>query len=59
VEPEDVGGIASALVRAVTDDGLVERGAELNQRTVRERLDVSVVRPRALDIYARCASGGR
>jgi len=43
VPPEDENLIAERLIRAVSDDALVDRAAEINWRVVQERLDVNKV----------------
>jgi hypothetical protein len=40
----------------LSDDGLVDRAAELNLRLARERLDERVIRPQVIAIYERIAS---
>ncbi len=51
VPPEDPEPVAAAIRRAATDDALVDRAAEANAATVTERLDVAVLRPRAVAFY--------
>lgn len=51
VEPEDVVGFGIALRRALTDQDLVLRAAEINQRLVAERLSAEVIQPKALAVY--------
>jgi glycosyltransferase involved in cell wall biosynthesis len=53
VDPEDPYAIAKAIIRSVTDDALVDRAAEINMRTARERLDHSVVKPQVIGMYER------
>ena len=53
VHPEDPEGVAAALRRAVTDDALVDRAAEINAATVATRLDEAVVRPQVVAMYNR------
>lgn len=57
IPDDDPAAIAAAVVRALEDDRLVDEAAEVNLRTVRERVDESVVRPRVLEIYRRVAEG--
>lgn len=57
VPPEDPEAVARALRRALTDDSLVDRAAEANDRLVRERLDAAVVRPQVVAMYARVVRG--
>ncbi|HYE15908.1 MAG TPA: glycosyltransferase [Pyrinomonadaceae bacterium] len=56
VQPEDPEGVAAAVRRALADDALVDRAAELNARTVAERLDRAVVEPRVVEMYERVVS---
>jgi glycosyltransferase involved in cell wall biosynthesis len=51
VHPEDPEAVAAALRRAVTDDELVDRAAEINSRIAAEYLDQSVVRPQVVQMY--------
>jgi len=51
VPPEEPEEIGLAIRRALLDDALVDRAAELNERTARERLDYSVVQSQAIKIY--------
>jgi glycosyltransferase involved in cell wall biosynthesis len=51
VEAEDPELAAEALRRALTDDALVDTAAERNAAVVRARLDESVLRPRAVELY--------
>lgn len=51
VPPEEPDEIANAIRRALTDDALVDRAAEINAKTAKERLDYSVVQPQAVKIY--------
>lgn len=53
VPPSDVDAVSAALRRALTDDALVDAGAELNARLVREHLDRRRTRARVLDAYER------
>ena len=55
VHPNDPDEAAAAVRRVLTDDDLVDRADELNQRLVRERFDVSVVRPQAIALYEAAA----
>ena len=56
VHPEDPEPIAEAIRRAVTDDELVDRAAEMNARATAEFLDSAVVKPRALEMYREIAA---
>jgi hypothetical protein len=56
VHPHDPEGIAAAVRRAVTDDGLVDRAAEENARVAARRLDRSVIEPQVVAMYERIAA---
>jgi glycosyltransferase involved in cell wall biosynthesis len=56
VHPEDPAAIAAAIRRAVTDDELVDRAAESNDRLVVERLSYSVIQPKIIEMYRTVAS---
>ena len=51
VPPEDPHIIARAIRRAVDDDGLVDRAAEINARTARRRLDYEKVQQQVIQAY--------
>lgn len=51
VPPEDPEPIAAAIRKAVSDDLLVNRAAELNARVAQERLDQSVIKPLVIAMY--------
>lgn len=55
VPPEDPDPIAAAIRRAVSDDALVDRAAELNARLVRERIDQKIIRPQVIAMYEKVA----
>lgn len=57
VEPEDEKAVAASLTRALTDDAMVDRSAEINAQVVAEKLDESVVKPRVIAIYESIAAG--
>ena len=50
--------IGEALVRAMTDDALVDTAAELNLAKARELADRGVIRPRVVGLYETLASRG-
>jgi len=58
VSPEDPENIAEALRKALTDDELVNRAAERNERIVRERLAYDVIRRKAIETYQRIVRQG-
>jgi len=51
VPPEDPQVVAEALRRALTDDLLVNRAAELNSQTIAQRLDNSIIKPQVIKMY--------
>lgn len=53
VSPEDPTAIAAAIRRALTDDELVDRAAEINMRTARARLSLDVIKPRVVEMYEK------
>lgn len=59
VPPEDPEAIAAAIRRAVTDDELVDRAAEINWRIVETRFDSADIRPVIIDMYDRVARQGK
>jgi len=59
VHPEDPGAVAGAIRRAVTDDALVDRAADINARVAAERLDQSVIQPQVIAMYEKIAAQGK
>jgi glycosyltransferase involved in cell wall biosynthesis len=53
VPPEDPKIVAAAIRRAVSDDVLVDRAAELNAKVAQERLDQSIIRPKVIAMYEK------
>jgi hypothetical protein len=51
VPPEDPQVIASAISTALTNDNLVNRAAELNRVTTKERLDSKIIKPQVIKMY--------
>ena len=56
VPPEDPEAVAAAIRRAVSDDQLVDKAAELNAAVAFEKLDESVVRPQVIAMYEEVAA---
>ena len=56
VPPEDAPEVADAIRRALSDDALVNRAAELNAKLAAERLDYGVVQARVVEMYERIAA---
>ncbi|HEY0003253.1 MAG TPA: glycosyltransferase family 4 protein [Pyrinomonadaceae bacterium] len=59
VPPEDPQAVADAIRRALKDDALVDRAGEVNPRVIAERLDYSVVQPKAVAMYEEVARRAR
>ncbi len=55
VPPDDPEAVEAAIRRALTDDALVDRAAEVNYRTAAERLDRRAIAPMAAGIYRTVA----
>ena len=56
VPPEDPDAVAAAIVRAATDDQLVDQAAEDNARVAATHLSASVIRPRVVSLYQQVAA---
>ncbi len=59
VPPEDVDAVEHALRRALSDDELVERAAELNGELTACRIAYPLVAPRVVEMYRRVAVEGK
>ena len=55
VGAEDVDATAEAIRKAVRDNDLIDRAAEVNGRLVAEKLEYGAVRQRAIELYERVA----
>ncbi len=55
VPPEDPEPVAEAIRRAVSDDALADRAAELNWKTATERLDGTAIREQVVAMYREIA----
>ena len=53
--PEDPEVVELAIRRALTDDELVNQAAERNYCIAEERLDQSILKPKAMEIYTTVA----
>lgn len=51
IDPHDPLDIAEAIRKAVRDDALIEKAAETNSRLIFQRLDISVVKPKVIEMY--------
>jgi hypothetical protein len=52
VPPEDPDSVELAIRRALTDDDMVDRAADVNWRTALERLDHNLVKQKVIELYA-------
>lgn len=59
VPPEEPQAVEAAVRRALGDDVLVDRAAELNRATAAARLDRGVVQPKAVEFYREVVEAGR
>lgn len=59
VHPESPEEVAKAIQSALFDDCLVDNAAEINERIAKERLDLSIVKPMAIDMYQKAAARWR
>lgn len=59
VPPEDPEAIAAAMRRALFDDALVDRAAEINRRMTAERIDRLVIQPQVIAMYGKVAAHSR
>jgi glycosyltransferase involved in cell wall biosynthesis len=55
VPPDDPEVVEHAIRRALTDDELVNRAAEINYRLATERLDKTILKAKAIELYERVA----
>jgi hypothetical protein len=53
VPPEEPEAIAAAMRRALFDDALVDRAAEINERITAERIDRAVIQPQVIALYEK------
>jgi glycosyltransferase involved in cell wall biosynthesis len=56
VPPEDTEATARAIRKALGDNGLVDRAADVNGELTRAKVDVSVINPRVIQMYEQVAS---
>jgi glycosyltransferase involved in cell wall biosynthesis len=56
VPPEDADVTATAIRKAVGDNGLVDRAADVNDELTRAKVDVSIIKPRVIQMYEQVAS---
>lgn len=55
VDPNDPASISAAVRQALANDRLMESAAATNHQILRERLDISVVKPKVLEMYKTIA----
>jgi glycosyltransferase involved in cell wall biosynthesis len=51
VPPDDPSTLASAIVKAATDDDLVDTAAEINYKAARGRLSNEIIQPKVIEMY--------
>lgn len=56
VPAEDPEAVAAAIRLAISDNHLVDHAAEENLQLTRERIDISIVKPRVIELYEKVAS---
>jgi len=59
VPPENPDRVAAALRRALVDDELVDRAAQINSQIALERLDYALIQPRVQALYEQVAAGAQ
>ena len=59
VPPEDPHDVAVAIRRALSDDALVDRAAQLNAQIAADRLDYRIIQPQVIEMYERIAAETR
>jgi glycosyltransferase involved in cell wall biosynthesis len=59
VDPQDPSAIADAIRKAVTDDDLVEKAAKFNFELIVDKLDLSIVRPKVIEMYKKISAEKR
>jgi hypothetical protein len=57
VDHQDPAAITGAIRKAVTDDVLVEKASQLNFELIFNKLDLSIVQPRVIEMYQAIAQG--
>ena len=51
VPPNDIGALSAAILRALTDDHLVNRASEVNQNIARTRMDLLHIKAKVSELY--------
>jgi hypothetical protein len=57
VSPDDINAIAAAIRRALTDDELVDRAAEMNFDYISRNLSIEAVKPQVVTMYRQILGG--
>jgi glycosyltransferase involved in cell wall biosynthesis len=55
VNPDDVAAIEQAIRRAIVDNALVDSAAQFNHDLVSKKLDISIVKPKVVEMYKSIA----
>lgn len=59
VPPEDVKAVKKAILRAITDDNLVDKAKTLNLRTIKARADYDTIRKQVIQLYNTVMKEGK
>ena len=51
VPPNDIGALSAAILRALTDDQLVDNASEVNQNIARTRMDLLIIKAKLSELY--------
>jgi len=52
VPPNDMSALSAAILRALTDDHLVDNAAEVNQKIARDQMDLSLIQDKLVKVYS-------
>jgi glycosyltransferase involved in cell wall biosynthesis len=58
IPPEDAEAIVAAIKKALSDDQMVDEAAVFNSQITKEKIDIGIVKPKAIEAY-RLAKQGR
>jgi glycosyltransferase involved in cell wall biosynthesis len=59
IPPEDPRALASAIKKALQDDGLVNRAADMNSNRMYESVDERILRPKIIADYERVVTDSK
>jgi glycosyltransferase involved in cell wall biosynthesis len=59
IPPDDPALLADRIVRAVSDDELVDRAADINRKTVLDRLERDKIRAQVIENYRQVLQESR